>query len=160
MIRLIIVPLIAAVVTILAAQALAQGAFPAPLPNEHSAPADGSPFPPIKGPAPSVSPGVPGVRFAAPASSELADACHKGFAPLREDAERRGRLVKAASVRKAPREEACPLLASFSEAELKMVRYVDANSARCGLQHVAARLKAGHAKTEELYRRICAVAGV
>lgn len=149
MIIRLIIPLIAAVVTILADQAYAQGAFPAPLPNEQSAPADGSP-----------SLSAPGGRFAAAPSSELADACHKGFVPLREDAERRGRLVKAASDRKAPREEACQLIGRFGEAELKMIRYVDANSAKCGLQHVAARLKAGHAKTKEMYGRICAVPGV
>jgi hypothetical protein len=44
MIRLI-VSLIAAVVTIPVDQAHAQGAFPAPLPNEQSAPADMSLFP-------------------------------------------------------------------------------------------------------------------
>jgi hypothetical protein len=95
-----------------------------------------------------------------PPSSELADACHKRFAALRDEAERRGRLVKAASDRRAPRDEACQRIGSFSEAELKMIRYVDANSAKCGLQQVAARLRAGHAKTEEMRRRLCAVPGV
>jgi hypothetical protein len=94
-------------------------------------------------------------------SSEVADACHKGFAKLRDEAERRGRLVKAASDRRAPREEACEVIGNFSQAELKMVRYVDTNSARCGIpQHAAARLKAGHVKTEEMRRRLCAVPGV
>ena len=93
-------------------------------------------------------------------SSELADACHKGFAALRDAAERRGRLVKEASNRKAPRDEACVLLGNFNQAELKMIRYVNANSAKCGLQQVAARLKTGHAKTEEMRRRLCAVPGV
>ena len=94
-------------------------------------------------------------------SSELADACHKDFAALRAEAERRGRLVKEASDRKAPREQACDVLGRFSQAELKMVRYVDTNSARCGIpQHAVARLKAGHVKTEEMRGRICAVPGV
>jgi hypothetical protein len=93
-------------------------------------------------------------------SSELAGACHKGFTPLRDEAERRGRLVKAASNRKAPRDEACELLGKFSQAELRMIRYVDANSAKCGLQQVAARLKTGRAKTEAMRRRLCAVPGV
>jgi hypothetical protein len=99
--------------------------------------------------------------FGAPLpSSELADACHKGFAALRDEAERRGRLVKEASNRRASRDEACELIGNFSQAELKMIRYVDANSAKCGLQQVAARLKTGHAKTEEMRRRLCAVPGV
>lgn len=155
MIRLIVL-LIAAAVTIIADQAHAQAAFPAQLPGDQSAPANASPFPPVNGTAPSVSSGAPGIRFAAPPS----DACRKGFTPLRDEAERRGRLVKEASDRKAPREEACKLIGSFSEAEFELVRYVDANSAKCGLQPVATRLKAGHAKTEEMYRRLCAVPGV
>ena len=159
MIRLI-VSLIAVVMPIIANQAHAQSTFPAPLPNDPSAPAAASPFPPVNGTAPSVPPGTLGGKFVVPASSELADACHKGFAALRDEAERRGRLVKAASERKAPREEACQFIGSFSEAEIKMVRYVEANAAKCGLQHVAARLRAGQMKTEEMYRRICAVPGV
>ena len=159
MIRLI-VSLVAAVVTILGNPAYAQSAFPAPLPNEQSAPSDESPFPPVKGTAPSVFLGTPSERFVTPLSSEPADACRNGFVSLRDEAERRGRLVKAASDRRAAREEACQVLGSFREAELKMIRYVDANTAKCGLQHVAVRLKAGAAKTEEMYRRLCAVPGV
>lgn len=79
---------------------------------------------------------------------------------LRDEAERRGRLVKAASDRRAPREEACQFIGSFSEAELEMLRYVEANAVKCGLQQVAARLRAGAIKTEEMYHRICAVPGV
>jgi hypothetical protein len=156
MIRLTIL-LIAAVVTIMAERSHAQGAFPAPLPGEQSAPANVSPVPQVDGmvrPALPVAPGAP------PPRSALADACHKGFAALRDEAERRGRLVKAASERRAPREEACQFIGSFSEAELAMVSYVEANAVKCGLQSVAARLRAGAIKTEEMYRRICAVPGV
>ena len=153
MIRLI-VSLIAAVVTILADQAHAQGAFPAPLPNAQSAPADVSPFPPVNGTAPPV-------LLGAPPSRELSDACKKGFIPLRDEAERRGRLIKEASDRKAPRDEACKLIESFGQAEFEMIGYVDANSAKCGMpQHFATRLKAGHAKTEQMWKRLCAVPGV
>ena len=153
MIRLTIL-LIAAVVTIIADQAQAQSPFPAPLPGEQSAPANVSPVPQVDGMAPLAALGAP------PPGSALADACKKGFVLLRDEAERRGRLVKAASERKAPREEACQFIGSFSEAELKMVGYVEANAVKCGLQRVAARLRAGAIKTEEMYRRICAVPGV
>jgi len=124
MIRLI-VSLIAALVTILADQAHAQGAYQAP------------------------------------PSSEMADTCLKGFTPLRNEAERRGRLIKEASDRKAPRDEACELIGSFSQAELRMIRYVNANLAKCGIpEPFATRLRAGHARTEEMRRRLCAVPGV
>ena len=159
MIRLI-VSVISAIVTIIADPAHAQSTFPAPLPSDRSVPENASPFPPVNGAAPSMPPSALGEGYVVQLRSELADACHKGFAALRDEAERRGRLVKAASDRRAPRDEACQLLGSFSEAELKMIRYVDANSAKCGLQQVAARLKTGHAKTEEMQRRLCAVPGV
>ena len=149
--------LVTAVVMMMADQARAQGTFPAPLPGEQSAPANVPPVPQVHGmPAPA----LPGAPAAPPPGSALADACKKGFVPLRDEAERRGRLVKAASERRAPREEACQFIGSFSEAELKMVSYAEANAVKCGLQQVAARLRAGAIKTEEMYRRICAVPGV
>src|SRR5258705_9238 len=72
MIRRLIVPLTAAVVTVHAGQALAQSAFPAPLPNQSAAPAGASPFPPVNGAAPSASVGAPSAfpsQGAAPVSS-------------------------------------------------------------------------------------------
>ena len=41
------------------------------------------------------------------------DACMKGFVPLREEAEKRGKLIKAASERHAPPDEACKLIGNF-----------------------------------------------
>src|SRR6187549_2719861 len=113
MIRRLIVPLTAAVVTLHAGQVFAQGAFPAPLPNQSAAPAGASPFPPVNG-APSASVGAPsafpsqgaapvsrGFSAPPPQASGSADACMKGFIPLREEAEKRGKMIKAASDRKA-----------------------------------------------------------
>ena len=57
----------------------------------------------------------------------------KGFLPLREDAEKRGKLIKAASDRKASPDEACKLIGNFGQAELKMIKYVETNSAKCGI---------------------------
>ena len=57
----------------------------------------------------------------------------KGFVPLREEAEKRGKLIKAASDRKASPDEACKLIGSFGQAELKMIKYVETNSAKCGI---------------------------
>ena len=117
MIRRLIVPLTAAVVSLHAGQAFAQGAFPAPLPGQSAAPANASPFPPVNGARRSAQVGAPGGvsdRGAAPIGGGRlqrgrrrrqagpADACMKGFVPLREEAEKRGKLIKAASDRKAP----------------------------------------------------------
>jgi hypothetical protein len=116
-IRRLIVPLTVAVVTVCAGQGFAQGTFPAPLPSQ-AAPSNASPFPPVNGAAPSafgappssfpatgVAP-VTGTAFArppAPPTGGPPDECMKGFIPLREEAEKRGKLIKAAGDRRAPR---------------------------------------------------------
>ena len=171
MIRRLIVPLTAAVVTVHAGQVLAQSAFPAPLPNQSAAPANASPFPPVNGAAPSASVGAPSPfpsQGAAPvsggfggpppqAASGSADACMKGFVPLREEAERRGKMIKAASDRKAPPDEACKLIGNFGQAELKMIKYVETNSAKCGIPpQIADQLRSGHKNTEKMQKQVCA----
>ena len=171
MIRRLIVPLTAAIVTVHAGQVLAQGAFPAPLPNQ-SAPANASPFPPVNGAAPSAAVGAPSAfpsQGSAPVSSGFsgpppqasggADVCMKGFVPLREEAERRGKLIKAASDRKAPPDEACKLIKNFGQAEMKMIAYVQTNSAKCGIPpQIADQLKNGHKNTEKMQTQVCNVA--
>ena len=171
MIRRLIVPLTAAVVTLHAGQVYAQGAFPAPLPNQSAAPAGASPFPPVNG-APSAVVGAPsafpsqgsapvssGFSGPPPQASGSADACMKGFVPLREEAERRGKMIKAASDRKAPPDEACKLIGNFGQAELKMIKYVETNSAKCGIPpQIADQLKTGHKNTEKMQKQVCAVA--
>src|SRR6266403_1697518 len=117
-IRRLIMPLTVAVVTAHASQALAQGAFPAPLPGQ-AAPSNASPFPPVNGAAPTASVGaapssfpvqgaapITGSAFergpAPPTQAGPSDDCMKGFLPLREEAEKRGKLIKVASDRHAP----------------------------------------------------------
>ena len=69
--------------------------------------------------------------------------CMKGFAPLREEWERRGKLIKAASARHAPPDEACKLISDFRQAETTMIKYIEANSAKCGIPpQIADQLKA------------------
>ncbi|TMJ56412.1 MAG: hypothetical protein E6G85_01125 [Alphaproteobacteria bacterium] len=83
----------------------------------------------------------------------------KGFAPLREDAEKLRKLIKAAADRHAPPAEACTLIANFSQAELEMMKYVEANAAKCGIPpRIADQLKGGHKNTEAMQRRVCDVA--
>ena len=172
MIRRLIVPLTAAVVSLHAGHVFAQGSFPAPLPNQSAAPAGASPFPPVNGAAPSASVGAPspfpsqgsapvssGFSGPPPQASGSADACMKGFVPLREEAERRGKMIKAASDRKAPPDEACKLIRNFGQAELKMIKYVETNSAKCGIpQQIADQLKNGHKNTDKMQTQVCNVA--
>ncbi|MCA6100276.1 hypothetical protein ACVIHI_007798 [Bradyrhizobium sp. USDA 4524] len=88
-----------------------------------------------------------------------ADACMKNFTPLREDAEKRGKAIKAASDRHASPQEACKLIGNYSQAEIKMIKYVDTNAQKCGIPpQIADQLKAGHKNTEALLKKVCNVA--
>lgn len=180
-IRRLLAPLAVAAFALHAGQAGAQGAFPAPLPNQAAQPANASPFPPVGG-APAQSSPFPPAGGAAAASSPFpsqgaapmqgagfgapqgptsgpSEACMKGFVPLREEAERRGKLIKAASERKAPPDEACKLIANFGAAEVKMIKYIEANAAKCGIPpQIGDQMKAGHKNTEQLQQKVCGVA--
>jgi hypothetical protein len=173
-IRHLIMPLTVAAISACVAQANAQGAFPAPLPGQ-PAPSNASPFPPVNGAAPAASFGqpsafpsngaapLPGAGAAAgpppPQAAGPSDACMKNFVPLREEAEKRGKLIKAASERHAQPDEACKLIESFSKAEIKMIEYVKLNSTKCGIPpHISEQMKKGHAGTEAMLKKVCTAA--
>lgn len=174
-IRRLIVPLTVALVTCHAGQASAQSAFPAPLPGQ-AAPANASPFPPVNGAAPAASVGGPspfpatgaapitGSAFQRPSAPPPQaggppDDCMKKFLPLREEAEKRAKLIKAAGERKAPPDEACKLIGNFGQAEIKMIKFVETNAARCGIPaQLADQMKTGHKNTENMQRKVCAAA--
>ena len=173
MIRRLIVPLTVAVFAVHAGQAFAQGAFPAPLPGQ-AAPSNASPFPPVNGAAPAASAPrtsfpvtgaapVTGSAFerapAPPSQAGSSDECMKGFVPLREEAEKRGKLIKAASDRHASPDEACKLIGNFGQSEIKMIKYVESHAAKCGIpQQIADQLKNGHKNTESMQKKVCTVA--
>jgi hypothetical protein len=175
-IRRLIVPLTAAVVIVHAGQAFAQSAFPAPLPSGGVIKNDPA-FPPVNGAAPAASVGAPpsssfpvngaapltGSAFergpAPPSQAGAGDECMKGFMPLREDAEKRGKMIKAASDRHAPPAEACKLIGNFGQAELRMIKYVETHAAKCGIPpQVSEQLKTGHKNTEKMEKQVCDVA--
>ena len=188
-IRRLIVPLTVAVFTVHAGDSFAQGAFPAPLPGHSApvndpafppvngaAPANDPAFPPVNGAAPAASVGAPPSSFpingAAPISGSAfergppppsqagaPDECMKGFIPLREDAEKRGKMIKTASERHASPEEACKLIGSFGQAEIKMIKYVESHASKCGIPaQISDQLKAGHKNTETMQKKVCQVA--
>jgi len=171
--RHLIVPLTVASLAIQVAEVKAQGAFPAPLPVV-SSPANGSAFPPVNGAVTAAVIGPPALPSAAAASrtgsaferppappSQVgpSDACMKGFVPLREEAEKRGKMIRAASERHASPDEACKLIKNFGQAEIKMIKYVDSHAAKCGIPpQISDQLKLGHKNTESMKTKVCAVA--
>ena len=186
MIRQLIAPFFVAVVICHAGQALAQGAFPAPLPGQAGSANDPA-FPPVNGAAPSTAfakpaagppslgnAPMPSSSFgAAPASFPGAgmgsspftapptqggppDNCMKEFMPLRQEAEKRGHMLKEAGDKHQGPDIACKLINSFIQAEIKMIKYVDTNAARCGIPpQISEQLKKGHKGSEAMQERIC-----
>lgn len=181
MIRQLIAALIAAAVTFHAGQVLAQGAFPAPLPGKAGTVNDPA-FPPVNAAAPGTAFGTarpmapsfgntpgpasfPGPGAAPMASSPFAapptqagppDDCMKEFLPLRQETEKRGQALKAASDKRLGPEIACKLMGSFIQAEVKMIKYVETNSARCGIpSQISEQLKKGHKGSEAMQEKIC-----
>ncbi|WP_299814904.1 hypothetical protein [Tardiphaga sp.] len=161
-------------------QVHAQGAFPAPLPNGAAAPASASPFPPVNG-APANASAFPPVNGSAPSAFPSNGAppvggggfggppqqagppggedCMKGFMPLRQDAEKRGAAIKAASDRKAAPEEACKLISAFAQSETRMIKYIESNAQKCGIPpSVSQQMKTGHKNTEGMRQKVCNVA--
>ena len=185
-IRRLIVPLTVVAFAACAVQANAQGAFPAPLPGQAAspfppvngaAPANASPFPSVNGAAPAASfgqqsafpsngaapiaGGAPTQSMGAPppGAAGPSEACMKGFVPLREDAEKRGKLIKAASDRHAQPDEACKLIESYSKAEVKMIEYVKVNQAKCQIPpQISEQMKKGHEGTEAMIKKVCGMA--
>lgn len=168
--------LLAAVLVGQSAAVHAQGAFPAPLPGQAAAPANAPP--PMSAPPPmTAAPGsfpAPGAGgFGAPAGggfgapppqqqagpSANGQACQTEFSALKKDAETRAAAISNASKRKAPPSEACKLIGAFMQAEVKMIKYLDSNTQRCGIPPNAADgLKKGHANTTQLQAKVCAAA--
>jgi hypothetical protein len=172
--RRLIIPLTVIVLAIPCGTAKAQGAFPAPLPDRTIVAANDPAFPPVNGAAPVASLGVASGSFpvsgTAPVSSAFTrppgqpqasapDQCMQGFMPLRQEAEKRGKLIKAASERHAPADEACKLIGNFAQSESKMIKYVETHAAQCGIPpQISDQLKNGHKNTESMQQKICAVA--
>jgi hypothetical protein len=127
-----------------------------PFPPVNGAPAASSPFP-ATGAAP-----MGGSVFDRPPAAPTQggggalDACMKNFIPLREEAEKRGKMIKAAMDKKAGPDEACKLIKDYSKAELKMVKYIETNAAKCGIPpQIGEQMKATHKGTEATQKRAC-----
>jgi hypothetical protein len=127
-------------------------------------------FPPVNGgasgafPAGGAAPILGGGFTSGPASPTMqgggpSEACMKNFMPLREEAEKRGKLIKVASEHHASPEEACKLIENFSQAEIRMMRYVEANATKCGIPpQIHAQLEKGHSNTEMMQKKVCTMA--
>ena len=134
-----------------------QGSFPvtgaAPIAGVMMAPGQGAL--PVNGAA-----AIAGVTMApSPQAGGAQEQCTTDFQPLRDEAERRGKLIKAASDRHATSNEACSLIGNFAQAESKMIKFVEARATQCGIpMQVADQLKNDHKNTENMQKKVCTIA--
>jgi len=85
--------------------------------------------------------------------------CLAEFLPIRTDAEKRAHTVQEAIKRRVPPQELCGLFTSFSDAEGKVVKFIEANARSCGIPpDVLTITKSNHGKTLEKKQQICAAA--
>lgn len=81
------------------------------------------------------------------------------FPALREDVEKGAAVIKAASARKASREEVCPIFKSFAAKEAKMVNFLQTNQKLCGVPpNIITQVKTNHAGTLRIRDTVCSAA--
>jgi hypothetical protein len=76
---------------------------------------------------------------------------------LRQEAEKRGKLIQAAADRKAPRPQVCQLFKNFAASEAKVVKFVTENQSECKIpEQVVTQMTANHDRTLKTRDNICA----
>lgn len=151
--------------------AAAQSPWPSS-PTQPTAPASASPWPSspttpqaAPGAAWPSSPTAPAPQASAPQGAPQGSLspwsagprrdCGAEFTPLRQDAEKRAGMIKAAAAKKS-QPELCNAFKNFAAAEAKMVKYVVDNGASCGIPADAAKnMKANHTKTVGIRDKVC-----
>jgi hypothetical protein len=85
--------------------------------------------------------------------------CMGEFLPIRSEAEKRAHAIQEGIKRKVPATELCGLFTTFSEAEAKVVKFIETNARSCGIpQDILTVTKSNHGKTLERKQQICAAA--
>ena len=85
--------------------------------------------------------------------------CMSEFIPLRTDAEKRAHAIQEGIKRKILAQELCGLFTSFSDAEGKVVKFIEVHARSCGIpEDVVTITKSNHGKTLEKRQQICSAA--
>ncbi len=85
--------------------------------------------------------------------------CIQKFLPLKQEVEKRLGVAKAAIDRKAPAAELCHLFTQFTDAESKMIKYVEEQGVWCGFPADALpSMKAGQVRSQSARKQACTAA--
>jgi hypothetical protein len=64
--------------------------------------------------------------------------------------------IKAAGDRHAPPDEACKLIGNYAQNEIKMMKYIESHTQKCGIPaQVGEQLKSAHRNTENMQKKVC-----
>lgn len=143
---------------------------PFPPPPGQSAPAQSNPFPPpgqVPTQQPSPFPATPSRASQSPAGASPFPSPGGGggasrsiceqFPAIRTQVEKDASAIKAASDRKATREEVCAAFTKFAASESRMVKFLETNQSACGVPPDAIKqVKSQHTRTAQMRRNICA----
>jgi hypothetical protein len=143
-----------------AGEALAQfppaGAGPGQFPSASAPPGQ---FPPAGAPSPFPPAGAPGQSAAAPPGQGAEPPCFKDFKSLLDEANKRAKAIADASQKKVPPAEACVLFNRLGEAEEKVIKFLSANQAKCGIPDVAIKQnKTNYTAHMQIRTKICEAA--
>lgn len=134
-----------------ASQSAPSGAWPAPQASQ--APASQGPSQPAFVP--------PSAGFGAPmgAARQQEPPCFKEFTQLSQDAAKKRSAIEQAGKKKVGPAVACRLFNDYAASEAKLIKYVSANTAACGMpKDLLDNLNKGHAQTTQIRTRVCEVA--
>jgi hypothetical protein len=97
--------------------------------------------------------------FGAPQQPQQPPAACQNLMVLRDNTQKAGAALKAASEKKAAPEEACKLFRVFVGAESKMIKALEENSQACGVPLDAIKqVKAQHVNVGKMAKQVCAAA--
>jgi hypothetical protein len=108
-------------------------------------------------------PGMPGSPGGAPggfgAAPQQPPAACQQLITLRDETQKHGQALQAASQKKASAEELCKLFKVFLGAETKMLRGLEEQSTTCGVPaEVLQQVRSGHSRASQTSKQICEVA--
>jgi len=98
---------------------------------------------------------IPQARAQVPAGAQQPP-CMDTFMPLRQEAEKRAGVIRAAIEKKAQPPELCGAFKEFTNAEAKVVKFAETNSVWCGVPPEAVKaMKANYAKSVKIKDQVC-----
>ncbi|TCK30807.1 hypothetical protein EV667_0909 [Ancylobacter aquaticus] len=109
-------------------------------------------------PAPGFS-SSPGVSAPQQQANPNAAECQGQVVKLREDLEKRGGALQAASKKKLPPSELCPMFRTFANAQQAFYSFLSTNKAKCGVpDDVLSKFKENVTSVNSTRNRVCEVA--